>query len=282
MICKDNKTTAALQLKQLEILKELNRVCNLCGVKYFLATGSCLGAVRHKGFIPWDDDIDVILYWEEAEKLLKNRHLFAPKYFLQCQVTDPEYENLCFRLRDSSTSYFLRDELGLNINHGICIDIYILYPYSDSFLRAHKIIFDSFIYRILASGRPPKNHGKFVSFIGKIILKLYSGINREKKINKILNEYKYNGGKNYLATYFGLDITPLKSIIYPKYLFDEQTWLPFEDIMVPCPKNPEEYCKCRYGKNFMTPPPIEKRKTQHDYVFANPNIPFTEFRGKYY
>lgn len=282
MICENDKTTALLQVKQLEILKELNRVCNICGVKYFLATGSCLGAVRHKGFIPWDDDIDVCLFWDEAEKLLKNTHLFAKKYFLQCQKTDPEYKSTCFRLRDSSTSYFSKDELGQNINHGIYIDIYILYPYSDSWLRAYKIIYDSFIYRILFAGRPPRNHGKLASIVGKGILSFYSGLNREKKINKILNEYKYNGGKNYVASYFGLDVTPFSCIKYPGYLFEEQTWLPFEDIMAPCPKNPEEYCKFRYGNDYMELPPIEKRVSQHDYVFVDVEKPFTEFKGKYY
>ena len=282
MISKNDTILASIQRKELEILHELDRVCNLCGVKYFLSTGTCLGAVRHKGFIPWDDDIDVILFWKEAEKLLNHKHLFNANYFLQSQKTDLEYPSTCFKLRDSSTSFFDNNELGLNINHGIGIDIYILYPYPDSWLRARKVIYDSFIYRILAAKRPPLNHGKIVSLIGKGILYYYSGIYRENKINKILNEYKYNGGQNYLATYYGEDITPFKSIIYPSYLFEEQTWLQFEDMMAPCPKNPEEYCKIRYGEDCMQLPPIEKRKPKNNYIFVSTSEPYINYKGKYY
>lgn len=282
MISKDNKITADLQVKQLEILKELDRVCKICGVKYFLSTGSCLGAVRHQGFIPWDDDIDVILMWTEAEKLIENRNLFAPKYFLQCQKTEPNFRNTCLKLRDSETSYFEKDEVGLDINHGIGIDIYILYPYSDNFMRAHKVIFDSFIYRILCGGVAPQNHGKLPKLIGEIILNIYSGNGRQQKINKILREYKYNGGNNYVATYFGEDVTPFKSIIYPKYLFEEQTWMNFEDMIVPCPKDPKEYCRIRYGENYMQLPPESKRVSKHDYVYASIKNSFMKFKGVYY
>ena len=69
-----------LKAKQLEILHELDRVCHIIGVNYFLAYGSCLGAVRHKGFIPWDDDIDVFMTYFEVQKLVENRNLFENKY----------------------------------------------------------------------------------------------------------------------------------------------------------------------------------------------------------
>ena len=70
-----------LKAKQLEILHELDRVCNTAGIQYYLAYGSLLGAVRHKGFIPWDDDIDVVMTYPEMQKLLANRNQFGRNIF---------------------------------------------------------------------------------------------------------------------------------------------------------------------------------------------------------
>jgi len=142
LISQNNSELAAMQKKQLELLHELDRVCKLCNTKYFLSSGTCLGARRHKGFIPWDDDIDVYMFWDEAEKLVRNQKLFGEKFFLQSKETDKKVQTTHYRLRDSSTSYFLAEEMNLDINHGMFIDIYILYPYPDNKIKAQKIIFD--------------------------------------------------------------------------------------------------------------------------------------------
>ncbi len=282
MISEDNKELADMQRKQLEILHELDRVCQLCGIHYCLASGTCLGAVRHKGFIPWDDDVDVYMQWEDAEKLLKNQNLFQNKYFVQCRKSDNNVKTTHYRLRDSSTSCFLEEDQNLDINHGIFIDIYILYPYPDNFLRAHKLIIDSFIYRILVSGISPRNHGRAVQVIGKVILRMYKGKNRKKKIECVESCYKHNGGKKYLATYFGRDATPFHSIVYPKEWFMYPSMLQFEDLMAPCPKEAGRYCELQYGSDYMKLPPVEKRTPHHDYIFANAEEPYIKYKGIYY
>ena len=149
-----------MQKKQLELLHELDRVCRKNGLKYALSSGTCLGAVRHGGFIPWDDDIDVYMSWSDAEKLTELQEDFQQKYFVQNYKTDPQFPSAHYRLCDSSTSCFLKETEGLDINHGIFIDIYVYYPYPDSRVLAHKIILDSFIYRVLIMGSGPQNHGK--------------------------------------------------------------------------------------------------------------------------
>ena len=65
----DAETLHQMQEKELELLRELDRVCKKNGLRYVLASGSCLGAVRHQGFIPWDDDVDVYMSWYDAERL---------------------------------------------------------------------------------------------------------------------------------------------------------------------------------------------------------------------
>ncbi len=278
----ENEILVQMQQKQLEMLHELDRVCKKNGLKYALSSGTCLGAVRHGGFIPWDDDIDTYMSWSDAEKLVKCQKDFKEKYFVQSYKTDPKFPSTHYRLCDSTTSCFLDETKGLDVNHGIFIDIYIYYPYPDSWIKAHKIILDSFVYRVLVAGEGPQNHGKLAKTLGAVVSKLYSGKRRSKKIRKIENEYKHNGGKNYVATYFGRDVSLTKSIIYPVEWFKNPKYLKFEDMEVPCPGNPEEYCKLQYGDTYMQLPPKEKRKPHHDFIYFSADEPYTKFKGKYY
>lgn len=278
----ENKILSLMQGKQLEILHELDKVCKKNNLKYCLSSGTCLGAVRHGGFIPWDDDIDVYMLWSDAEKLVDCQTEFQDKYFVQSYKTDIQFPSTHYRLCDSSTSCFLKENEGLDVNHGIFIDIYIYYPYPDSVIKAHKIILDSFIYRVLVAGDGPKNHGKFAKRLGTIALKLYAGDRRKKKIKKIEDEYKYNGGKTYVATFFGKDVTLTKSIIYPKEWFENPKYLKFEDMEVPCPGNPKEYCKLQYGDTYMQLPPEDQRHPHHDFIFFSVDEPYSKFKGKYY
>ncbi|MSV25946.1 LicD family protein [Selenomonas sp. WCA-380-WT-3B 3/] len=271
-----------MQKKQLEMLHELDRVCRKNNLRYALSSGTCLGAVRHGGFIPWDDDIDVYMSWQDAEKLVRCQSDFQDKYFVQSYKTDPEFTSIHYRLCDSTTSCFLEETRGKDINHGIFLDIYIYYPYPDNKLKAHKVILDSFIYRVLVSNSGPKNHGGIAKFLGDVVFKFYKGKRREKKIIEIENEFKYNGGEKYVATYFGRDATLINSIIYPIEWFTSPKYLKFEDMEVPCPGNPEQYCILQYGENYMELPPKEKRKPHHDFIYFSTNEPYKKFKGIYY
>lgn len=278
----ENAILLQMQKKQLEILHELDRVCRKNNLKYALSSGTCLGAVRHGGFIPWDDDIDVYMSWQDAEKLVQCQRDFQDKYFVQCYKTDPEFTSIHYRLCDSTTSCFLEETRGKDINHGVFVDIYIYYPYPDDKLKAHKVILDSFIYRVLVSNSGPKNHGSLAKILGDAVFKFYSGKRREKKIIELENEFKYNGGKKYVATYFGRDATLTKSIVYPIEWFTSPKYLKFEDMEVPCPGDPEEYCILQYGENYMELPPKDKRKPHHDFIYFSTNEPYTKFKGIYY
>ena len=278
----ENTILERMQKKQLEMLHELDRVCKKNGLRYALSSGTCLGAVRHKGFIPWDDDIDIYMSWSDAEKLVKCQKDFKPQYFVQSYKTDPEFPSIHYRLCDSSTSCFLEETKGLDINHGIFIDIYIYYPYPDNRIKAKKLLFDSFIYRILVANKGPQNHGKIARIIGLVISKMYSGNKRDRKIKRIENEYRYNGGKRFVATYFGRDATLTKTIIYPRKWFAHPKMMQFEDIEAPCPGNPNKYCELQYGKNYMELPPDEKRVPHHDFIYFNADEPYTKFKGIYY
>lgn len=268
--------------KQLELLHELDRVCNLVGVKYYLAYGTCLGAVRHQGYIPWDDDIDVFLLVDDMKKLMENKSLFKSNYFLQSRETDPNYENMKLALRDSSTSYFSDEADCQDINHGMFIDLYVLFPYPDNFFVAHKLILDSYILRFLYLKNAPANHGLLGRLGSRVIHALYKGNRAKKKIEKIEYALMNNGGENYYASFFGDDITPLSCFKFPKDCFQTPKKMMFEDYMAPCPTKPEKICELTYGKTYMQYPPEKDRVSRHHVRFMSCDEPYTKYKGIFY
>lgn len=114
---------------ELDLLNEFQRVANKYNIKYIANGGTMLGAVRHKGFIPWDDDIDIMMMRSEYEKLCEvATQEFNYPYFFQTEQTDPDSLRCHAQLRNSKTTAILKEELNGNFmfNQGIFIDIFPL------------------------------------------------------------------------------------------------------------------------------------------------------------
>jgi lipopolysaccharide cholinephosphotransferase len=118
-----------LQLTELEILKEVVRICETNKIEYFLDSGTALGAVRHGGFIPWDDDIDIGMARPHYEKFLRlAKKQLGEAYFLQTVETDPNAPYYFAKVRKKGTSFMEWNKRNLNMHHGIYIDIF---PYDN-------------------------------------------------------------------------------------------------------------------------------------------------------
>ena len=116
-----------LKKSELEIFKSFLTVCEKLNVKYYLVEGTLLGAVRHKGFIPWDDDIDVGMLREDYELFIEKATEFLPEnLFLQTYITDTEYSHGFAKIRNSQTTFIESNVRDCKINHGIYIDIFPL------------------------------------------------------------------------------------------------------------------------------------------------------------
>lgn len=114
-----------LQFVELEILNEFVRICDLHGIEYFLDFGTLLGAIRHKGFIPWDDDIDVGMTRENYDNFIKiAKKELKQEFFLQDGDSDPRCPYLFAKIRKNNTTFMEWCNRKSNIHHGIYIDIF--------------------------------------------------------------------------------------------------------------------------------------------------------------
>lgn len=256
-----------LQQVELDILKEFIRVCNELNVKYFLDSGTLLGCIRHGGFIPWDDDIDISMPREDYEIFLKEgQKLLKDKYFLQTYKTDPEYTMGFAKIRNSETTFIESSVKNLKINHGVYIDIFPLDGYNDknkirNFLNKKAFV----LYNLQINKKydfkiTHKNtiKGKLVLILSNLLYGRKSVPSLLEKKEKIAKEYSINDtGKIYC--FFYNTTTDLKM---DSSIFEEGITKKFENIDVIVPKKYDEYLKIMYG-DYMTLPPKEKRIAHH-------------------
>lgn len=241
-----------IQNLQLDLLIKLDEVCRKHNLKYYLAYGSCIGAMRHKGFIPWDHDVDVLMPIEDAIKLSEYQTEFGDRYFVSNYKTDKSYKCINMRLLDKE-NYCVARKKGQVIEEGnVCMDIYPFYNCPISKVALTRNILRSHIYKMLVGG-VPKNHGKLAGVISKFILFFFNEKNRERDIKRIEEKLRYSGASEEIADYYGLDIKLLSAITYSKDWFDKPSELEFEGHVFYGPSNPDAYLRKRYG-DYMTPP----------------------------
>jgi len=136
MIKLEGETLRRLQLTELELLKEVDRICRKNKIKYSLDGGTLLGAVRHKGFIPWDDDADVMMTRSEYNRFYRacKSDLNKEQYFLQEFRTDPEYRWGYSKMRKNGTIFLRENQQQIKCHTGVCIDIFIFDKVPDNYI----------------------------------------------------------------------------------------------------------------------------------------------------
>ena len=116
-----------LQKTEFDLLKIFVSICEELNLTYYLVCGSALGAVKYKGFIPWDDDVDVALPRPDYEVFCSEAQKLMPEnVFLQNYKTDAEYPNFFGKMRNSNTTYIEKSARNINMNHGVYIDLFPL------------------------------------------------------------------------------------------------------------------------------------------------------------
>ena len=242
----------------LDLLLKLDEVCNRNGLRYYIAFGTCLGALRHKGIIPWDHDIDVLMPIEDVKKLIKLQSELGERYFIQTYETDPSFGSISCKLRDSETTCIWKEYRNCRFNQGLSIDIYPYYYEPNSKVGLLLNIWRSHFLKMLTIGDMPMHHNGIFKYIKRLIQFFYRGERRDKAIKRIRRKLENVINGNEILDYYGEDISLFSAITYPKEWFQEPKKIEFEGFIVNAPTEPERYMERRYG-DYMKLPPIDKR-----------------------
>ena len=265
----DNETLRKAQHVFLEIAKEIKRVCDENDIRYFLDSGTLLGAVRHKGFIPWDDDFDIGMMREDYDRFCKIAPLkLDSKYFLQTWENDEQFAIPFAKVRKKNTVY-LENKASASLQNGFYVDIFPYDNAPDSINEKNQLMKKlANIERVILMKchYQPWNEGTTFNVrkrLGYIPYQMISLVNtKEKLINKymrLVKSVKSTGEEIYLQ--YG----SAKGFFQKKCFFGDGVDLPFEDTVFRCPSDSDGYLKMQYG-DYMKLPPVDQRENRHQIL----------------
>ena len=254
-------TTAQLRGLMVEMLGDIHRFCQEKGISYHLVSGTLLGAVRHHGFIPWDDDLDIAMPRPDFERFRKEYD--HPYFKFISAQNDTDYPLDYAKIHDIRT--FLEEDNGTDVNWGVFIDVFPV-DGVPSEQEAQRMIRRIQTIRHFASNqrvtrlfKVGKKHGlkKNVSIIVGKLLHPFVSLNQILKYeDKAMQKYDFADS----AYAFYLPFIPV--VIIRKDYVAETVPMPFEGIEVQVPKEYDKWLTQLYG-DYMTPPPPEKQVSRH-------------------
>lgn len=261
----DKKTLNKLHKVETEMLKDINKICEKYNIKYFALDGTGIGALRHKGFIPWDDDIDLRFLYEDAikfreyvEKDLSDKYYFIDRYNTKLPIT---FMKMCKKntvFQDESAYY-------LGVEPGIFIDIFpLVYVSDDKKEREKKLKKSWFLFKLgtLAELKKPSIsfHGLkaniclFICYVIHYLLKIF-GISSKKLFDKGENIAKSKEKTNTIAS---LNTVRINTSIFNLTDIFPVKKVKFEDTYVFVPSKVEKLLTEYFG-NYMELPPVTDR-----------------------
>ena len=255
-----NILTKKIQTKTLEMLKEIKKIFDQNDIPFYLAYGTALGCVRHKGFIPWDDDIDIYVKSSDYSKIQK---VFLTEntgnLILHDYTTQKNYPYYFPKIVAKDTYLKEKDLEHIDYSCGVYIDIFLL---SDS-TENNVVNFFREKQRYFYYGLLHAYYSNFDSKIKKMITTVTKTLFNPNKIQKKLYE-------NYMKTYdkssYLIDTGRFGKASYlPKEMFESDLRMRFEDDDFPIPKLYDEYLRGCYG-DYMKLPPKEMQVSNHNFI----------------
>lgn len=272
----------AIQEKCLGVLLEIDRVCKAAGLKYYIYSGTLLGAIRHGGFIPWDDDIDIVMMRDQYERFPQacEEYLDKDNFELQTIYTDPMASNGWMKLHDSHTA-FIDGGRRKGAMEGINVDIFPVdnAPDNEGTLnrRAKIIDFVNFIYQYRFMKADQSNTLKWRIFYHAIkLIPPWNEMKFKVTYEKYVKQYNSHGTRR--VVYFSNAKYKLK--VVPRYCFDTVEYVSFEGHQFPAPGDWRKVLEIRYGSDYMTPPPAKERTSQHGAAIVDLEHSWKEYQDQ--
>ena len=274
----DNDTKAGYDLKllhsrMLDILSAIDEVCRKYNLRYYLIAGTMLGAVRHKGFIPWDDDADICMPHSDYDKLIAHCKEWLPEQNELVSAENAEDYPLPFaKIQDSHTTIIERAHL--RYLGGVYIDVFPLAGVPDGKLaqRWHCFKYKLFCKLLYFTSRDPYRHGRGPgSWVPLICRKLFTVEGLQKRIRRLLKKYDFYECDKVLCFDDGFKSIVDKEVFgTPKpYIYEDRQLLGIVDY--------DTLLSRMYG-TYMELPPIEKQR-QHNFHYLDLDTPYREYKG---
>lgn len=258
------------ELKSLlvEMLKEIDIFCSENGLRYFLAYGTLLGAVRHQGFIPWDDDVDIMMPRSDYQKFIKKFNGKIQSHKLQVVNSNSIKDYYLPYAKVIHTGTVVSENVNNAIRLGVFIDVFPLDNMSDNFKCAKRLFNRLSFYRnaLMLKNIKRRNGRSFIKngivAIGNIALKILPISLLTAIIDKKSRKYEDKEMTKYLANAV-LGVYGEKEVM-PSLWFEVAVKLKFEDFLFSVPKEYNNILTELYG-DYMQLPPEEKRGTHHSF-----------------
>lgn len=260
----------------IDLLVRFDKFCNENHLNYFLIFGSLLGAVRHKGFIPWDDDVDIAMPREDYNKFISLANKINQPYFIQSHLNEKDFFLSFAKFRNINTTCISKPFAHQKFNQGIALDIFPLDNFEENgaqerFERIKWLNMENSTY--MRMGNPHLD----VTSLERI--KTHSGMSPQNVLQEI----------ECISTQFNNKDTPKVGInTLTIYSVEKNTWLKqdfnsfilmdFECYQFRVPCGFRNILTATYG-DYMQLPPIEKRGDWHSNLLINPDISFSEYIG---
>ena len=246
---------------QMDILKEIDRICKKHNIRYFLVGGSLLGAIRHGGYIPWDDDLDLGMLREDYERFRK----IVPteldeRFFYQSYSDEPDCHYIFDKIRLKYTYFSTEFSNRFQIENGIFVDVLVYDRTSNIPKKQQKHMQSVSFWLMLINFRWVDCPNKPIS---KLLLPLMKAIPWKwyhSQFEKVLRKYESYEASEWLIDGVGQN---LMKGAFPAEWVQELEEVPFEDMQVCVPAGCRAYLTHWYGKNYMELPPIQSRLSGH-------------------
>lgn len=258
----DEKTLKRLQAVELDILMVFDKFCHDHKIQYSLFAGTALGAVRHKGFIPWDDDVDIFMDLKNYDRFIALWRKYPIEgYYLQATDDRNNHYNHT-KIRKDGTILASNSEMKSKGHHGIWIDIFPFYKVPINRKKRKLFNMNAYVRILCTRNHIPQKANLFVKVVALIFYKTPLPV-KEKIKNRTEKRLRQFDDLTYEFEYEDISAAIWMNKYYPGNMFNEFTSIEFAGHNFQIIGNYKKMLEIKYG-DYMQLPPIEERVCRHN------------------
>ncbi len=256
-----------LRTIQLEMLGAVIEICERHDISYCAVAGTVLGAVRHGGYIPWDDDLDIAMPRADYDKFIRlAKEELDERFFLQNFETEPSCVNYFTKIRRNGTLFVQESDVGVDMHRGVFIDIFPIDKLPsdegerEKFRRKQSLIYQCYIAKgtcgTMGSTQSLKGKiKKLVRTVLHVLMCVFPKKSLYKKLDSLMKKYNSSDSDFLMQT----PEYASNGLVHRAYILFPTVEHSFEGMIIRIPGKSHEYLTARYGEDYMELPPEEKR-----------------------